>query len=564
METQNVTLDAKGHYSVLLGSSKPDGLPTDLFAAGEARWLGVQPDREAEQPRVLLLSVPYALKAMDAETLGGRPVSDFALVTPQNTNSAQGKKHAGTASDAAQQGSGPATVTGTGTKNFIPIWTSTTALGNSTIFETASKVGVGTTTPATVLDINGTGGFRDTLTLFPKGSVPTLAVQGTAFQVKNNGLVTFVSRQTFPGAGTITGVTAGTDLTGGGTSGNVTLNLNTSALQGQNDARYAQLGANNKFTGNQQVLGNVVVNNGIFGNSASFTGNTSTAPIMAIRQSGFAEAMDIFSELTSGLLVASGGNNISAVAGQASGATGFNIGLNGLSRSSGGIGTAGYAIILSKTGQGQGCCPVGVWGDTGSNLPGAAGLVGTADDGRAIYLQNNSPSGVPTLFAFNSENTKQFLPVLVEQGAFGSCTFDTNGNEFCTGNITPVVAVKQGSRKAALYAVASPENWFEDFGSGRLSSGSATIVLDADFAETVNTSDDYHVFLTPNGECKGLFVSQKSASSFEVHEIGGGSSSISFDYRMVAHRKGQEGVRMADMTERMPSQEHLPVKNKTP
>ena len=42
METQNVTLDGKGHYSVLLGSSKPDGLPTDLFAAGEARWLAVQ------------------------------------------------------------------------------------------------------------------------------------------------------------------------------------------------------------------------------------------------------------------------------------------------------------------------------------------------------------------------------------------------------------------------------------------------------------------------------------------------------------------------------------------
>ena len=37
METQNVTLDAKGHYSVLLGSSKADGLPTDLFAAGAAR-----------------------------------------------------------------------------------------------------------------------------------------------------------------------------------------------------------------------------------------------------------------------------------------------------------------------------------------------------------------------------------------------------------------------------------------------------------------------------------------------------------------------------------------------
>jgi hypothetical protein len=53
---------------------------------------------------------------------------------------------------------------------------------------------------------------------------------------------------TLGGSGTITGVTAGTDLTGGGTSGNVTLNLNTAALQTSNDARYAQLAANNIFT----------------------------------------------------------------------------------------------------------------------------------------------------------------------------------------------------------------------------------------------------------------------------------------------------------------------------
>jgi len=48
--------------------------------------------------------------------------------------------------------------------------------------------------------------------------------------------------------GTITGVAAGTDLTGGGTTGNITLNLNTAALQTSNDARYAQLNVNNTFT----------------------------------------------------------------------------------------------------------------------------------------------------------------------------------------------------------------------------------------------------------------------------------------------------------------------------
>ena len=34
---------------------------------------------EVEQPRVLLVSVPYALKAADADTLGGLPASAFVL-----------------------------------------------------------------------------------------------------------------------------------------------------------------------------------------------------------------------------------------------------------------------------------------------------------------------------------------------------------------------------------------------------------------------------------------------------------------------------------------------------
>src|SRR5438046_823007 len=46
------------------------------------------------------------------------------------------------------------------------------------------------------------------------------------FSVDSTGLVTFKNGQTFPGTGngTITGVTAGTGLSGGGSSGNVTLN----------------------------------------------------------------------------------------------------------------------------------------------------------------------------------------------------------------------------------------------------------------------------------------------------------------------------------------------------
>jgi trimeric autotransporter adhesin len=214
LETQNVKASKTGNYTVALGYASAQGLPASVFAAGEARWLGVRPQGQEEQPRVLLMSVPYALKALDAETLGGRPASAFLAAT-------------------GASGSPAGTVTGSGTKNFIPRWTSTSQIGNSNIFEsTSGEVGIATSTPAAKLDVNGATDLRNTLTLFPNGGA-ALRVSGSAFAISNAGKVTFISGQNFPGTGTITGVTAGSGLTGGGNSGKVTLGLISSCSNGQ-------------------------------------------------------------------------------------------------------------------------------------------------------------------------------------------------------------------------------------------------------------------------------------------------------------------------------------------
>jgi hypothetical protein len=83
-EIQNVQIDAQGRYTTWLGATQPDGLPADLFSSGEPRWLGIQAQLpgEEEQPRVFLFSVPYALKAADADTIGGKPASAFVLAAP--------------------------------------------------------------------------------------------------------------------------------------------------------------------------------------------------------------------------------------------------------------------------------------------------------------------------------------------------------------------------------------------------------------------------------------------------------------------------------------------------
>jgi len=207
METQNVTADKAGRYTVQLGAGNPEGLPLDLFALAEARWLGVSVNGAQEQPRVLLLSVPYALKAADAETVGGLPASAFLRADATASLKAPAKPDS--SSRSGQTKPSPQAnpdVTGKGTVNFVPLWDSTSDIVSSSIFQKSANIGIGTKTPAATLDVSGKGDIRDTLTLFPKGADPTLAVDGTAFKVDSTGKVTFVSGQTFPGKGTVTSV----------------------------------------------------------------------------------------------------------------------------------------------------------------------------------------------------------------------------------------------------------------------------------------------------------------------------------------------------------------------
>ena len=85
--------------------------------------------------------------------------------------------------------------------------------------------------------------------------------------------------------------------------------------------------------------------------------------------------------------------------------------------------------------------------------------------------------------------------------------------------------------------------WFEDFGSGVLYGDVAPIEIDPLFLETVTVSENvpFMVLVTPTSDCNGLYVN-KLVSSFEVVELCGGDSNATFDYRIVAKRKGFETV----------------------
>jgi hypothetical protein len=165
-EMQNVAIDATGRYSVLLGATSKDGVPTELFTANEARWLGVQVEQEAELPRVLLVSVPYALKAGDAETVGGHPLTDFVLTSPSNASSTTSSGSSGGTSGSSTTvkksstspavSSAPVTTAG-GTLNFLAKFDATGAnLVNSLLFDNG-LVGINNTSPAAQLHVVAPG-----------------------------------------------------------------------------------------------------------------------------------------------------------------------------------------------------------------------------------------------------------------------------------------------------------------------------------------------------------------------------------------------------------------------
>src|SRR5580692_3106487 len=285
VETQNVTLDKTGHYTALLGSTTSQGLPAALFASGEARWLSVQAQGQAEQPRTVLMSVPYALKALDAETIGGLPPSAFVKAAAP-----------GGASSANLNASGAA-ITGTGTANHITKWLSPTKLGNSNIFDgSAGRVGIATTAPGATLDVNGTAVIRSNATV--DGSLGAGPITATSSSSGGTGI--FANAGSSGGSNGViaegaTGVAAYTTVAGSiavfGNGGNST---GSNGVVGYGATGVA---GNSTITGSYGTYGSG--STGVWGNSTGTGANIGVLGLGATGVSGSGDTWGVLGESSS-------------------------------------------------------------------------------------------------------------------------------------------------------------------------------------------------------------------------------------------------------------------------
>jgi hypothetical protein len=218
--------------------------------------------------------------------------------------------------------------------------------------------------------------------------------------------------------------------------------------------------------------------------------------------------------------------------------------------SNGGVGFSGQSTTNSYGVYGTSVSGSGVVGSSTSG-PGLQGFstsqTGLTGSSQTTYGAFGSSQSGPGLGGFSVSGIGGFL----QTQAVGQWAGIVNNTQAATQpgtalglNVIGNLVVTDGTKSAAvrtskgltlLYSVEAPQSLFEDVGRAQLSNGQCRVALDATFLETIDTSN-YHVFLTPLGDCRGLYVSTKRAQGFEVRELQGGTSSIEFDYRIVAAR----------------------------
>jgi hypothetical protein len=104
-----------------------------------------------------------------------------------------------------------------------------------------------------------------------------------------------------------------------------------------------------------------------------------------------------------------------------------------------------------------------------------------------------------------------------------------------TGTKSTMIKDNAGHNRI-LYCTEAPEVLFQDYGSGTLVNGRAHVDMDPMFTRSIAADHPIRVFIQPEGDCKGVYVTNTTSAGFDVIELNGGTSNISFTWQITGNR----------------------------
>jgi hypothetical protein len=186
----------------------------------------------------------------------------------------------------------------------------------------------------------------------------------------------------------------------------------------------------------------------------------------------------------------------------------------------------------------------GVYGYNGATT-GGSGVLGYGNYGVSGIARTGGTTGA-AIYG-NSSNSIGVYAGYFDAGSPTSNGVYVNGTQTATGTKSALVPIGNEWRK--LYCEESAEVFFTDYGGGTIANGRGHVELDPIFLQTVtiDSLNPMRVFIQMNCESGEVYV-VKGLTGFDVFENGTGKSDGTFDYRIVAKRKGYEAVRMESAT----------------
>jgi hypothetical protein len=533
VETQNVQADGTGHYTAMLGSATTEGVPLEVFSSGEAQWLGVQIQGQPAQARVLLVSVPYALKAHEAETLSGRSISEFVLLNktaPASTNasSAPAVTNGASGSHPPLTPNGPTSFVGSNATQIVVVTQKGMGVGltatatthaavagaitgksNTAVYGLASNTSKGSNAAGvTGVADSETGPGVQGVTSSPKGfgvqGVVNASTGGTAVQGLNNatsGVSAGVSGQSAStghgSAGVVGNESATTGQVYGVNAYTASTGPSAAAINGYEGATTGQVygvsgGTSSTTNGATGVSGNESATTGqvygVFGSTNSIT--NFAAGVSGFEGAATGNVYGVLGSTNSTTSAASGVDGFE-------GATTGNVrGVSGYSQSTNGIGVYGGADATSGF-------AVGVEGVTASS--GGAGGEFVNQSGSGLVLLGQSGSAFTTVF-----------------------TVDASGTGFFAGNLNVTGKLTKGSGSFKIDHPLDPANKYLSHSfvesPDMMNVYNGNITTDRHGVATVNLPDyfealngDFRYQLTVIGQFAQAIVAKKiSANRFVI------------------------------------------------